>query len=305
MNRIDRLFGILLLLQRKSTIRAEDIAKRYDITVRTVYRDIASLHELGVPILSIPGEGYSIMEGFYLPPLIFTADEASALFLGGRLLALQADGHLPDSTSSALSKIRNILPAKVANHVNQLDNIIHFTIAPRKFNLDDKRLLLFQQAIVNRVVVRIQYHSLKEDALTQRDIEPLQLTYGNQTWYITAFCRLRQDIRQFRLNRIQTAQPLTENFMTKVMPASMQTMQIVKIKVPFSQARWIRERQHYGFISETYLDDEALVMTYEINNVNEIKAWIMSWGARVQIIAPKTLVSEIRDELNQLLALLT
>jgi len=304
MNRIDRLFGILLLLQRKSRIRAEDIAERYGITVRTVYRDISALHELGVPIVSMPGEGYRLMEGFYLPPLIFTADEASALFLGGRLLAHQADGHLPDTTTSALEKISAILPKRTANHVQQLSDIIHFSLPARKFNLDDKRLLLFQRAIVAQQVVHIAYHSLKDDTLTERDIEPLQLTYGNSAWYIHAYCRLRADIREFRLDRIEHLMSTMQTFTPRHVEQPPQDIIIVKIRMKPEQVRWVRERQHYGFIEADYTDTHV-TMTYQIHQFSEIKAWILGWGARVQIIEPTKLVNDIRDELKQLLKLLT
>jgi predicted DNA-binding transcriptional regulator YafY len=94
MNRIDRLFGILLILQNQPRVRAQDLAERFEVSKRTIYRDITALSEMGVPIVSLPGEGYELMEGFYLPSLIFTDDEAIALFLGARLLIQQAAGAL-------------------------------------------------------------------------------------------------------------------------------------------------------------------------------------------------------------------
>jgi predicted DNA-binding transcriptional regulator YafY len=93
-NRTDRLFAITVLLQSRTRLRAQDLALRFGVSKRTVYRDIAALSESGVPVVSLPGEGYELMEGFSLPPLAFTTGEASALFLGGRLLAEHATGRL-------------------------------------------------------------------------------------------------------------------------------------------------------------------------------------------------------------------
>ena len=304
MNRIDRLFGILLLLQRKSRIRAEDIATRYGITVRTVYRDIAALHELGIPIVSMTGEGYTLMEGFYLPPLVFTPDEASALFLGGQLLAHQADGHLPDSTTSALDKIIAILPKHTTQHIQQLSDIIHFGLPSKKFNLDDKRLIRLQHAIIEHQVLHIAYHSLKDDSTTERDIEPMQLTYANQNWYLTAYCRLRQSIREFRLDRIEQLYPTANTFISHTIEKPDQDTITVKIQMKVDQVRWVYERQHYGFICEEKIEDKV-IMTYHINEFNEIKAWILGWGASVQVIAPQALVDDIRGEIKLLLDLLT
>lgn len=304
MNRIDRLFGILLLLQRKSRVRAEDIATRYNITVRTVYRDIAALHELGVPIISLPGEGYELMEGYYLPPLVFTPDEAAAVFLGGQLLTHQADGHLPDSTASALDKIVNILPKHTIKHINQLSDIIHFGLPSKKFNLDDKRLAQLQGAIIDCQVIHLVYHSLKDDSSTVRDVEPLQLTYVNHNWYLTAYCRLRDDIRDFKLDRIEQLFSTTQTFTPRHVEKPAQDSITVKIKTKPEQVRWIYERQHYGFVSEEHTDN-SVIMIYDVHQFSEIKAWILGWGASVQIIAPQAYVDEIRDELKLLLTLLT
>ena len=126
MNRVDRLFAITLLLQNTDRVRAQDLADAFEISKRTVYRDIAALSEMGVPIISLPGEGYELMEGFYLPLLIFTAAEAGALFLGAQMLLQQAEGRLPAEAKSALAKITAILPKDTLQHVEHLTEIISF-----------------------------------------------------------------------------------------------------------------------------------------------------------------------------------
>src|SRR5687768_10855679 len=103
MNRIDRLFNIILLLQTRRLVRAQDIASEFGITERTVYRDIAALNEMGVPVVSQPGEGYSLMPGYFLPPLVFTPDEAGALLLGANLL--KASGNLTSEADRVVRKI--------------------------------------------------------------------------------------------------------------------------------------------------------------------------------------------------------
>ncbi len=92
MNRMDRLFGLVVLLQHRKRLRAEDLASEFGVSRRTIYRDIYALNAAGVPIVSLPGEGYELMEGYFLPPLVFSVAEASALVLGARLLRNQAAG---------------------------------------------------------------------------------------------------------------------------------------------------------------------------------------------------------------------
>jgi len=202
MNRIDRLFAILLRLQSKKQIRAQDLAKTFEVSRRTIYRDIAALSEMGVPIVSLPGEGYELMEGFYLPPLIFTPVEASALFLGAQMLAGQAAGHLPENAECALTKIATVLPQATRQQVERLNEIIHFILPQARFNLDDPRLVTLQQAILEHRVVHLRYHSYSRNETTERDVEPHQLTYSNGAWYVTGYDRLQEDIRAFRLDRM-------------------------------------------------------------------------------------------------------
>src|SRR5215204_1477536 len=149
MNRIDRLFAMLLVLQTRQLVRAEDLAHKFEISQRTVYRDLAALSEMGIPIVGLPGEGYALMEGYFLPPLVFTPQEAAALVLGARLLALHAEGRLPKDAEQAMTKIAHVLPTQSRELVERLSEIVHFFVDRRGFNLDDRRLVDLQQAITD------------------------------------------------------------------------------------------------------------------------------------------------------------
>jgi predicted DNA-binding transcriptional regulator YafY len=172
------------------------------VSKRTIYRDVAALNEMGVPIVSLPGEGYELMEGYYLPPLIFTPAEASALFLGAQLLIGQAAGQLPVVADHALSKLAAILPPATRAQVDQLAGLIQFILPAERFDLDDARLMTLQRAIVERRVVHLTYHSHSQNEVTERDIEPHNLAYSNGVWYVNGYCRLRQGPRGFRLDRV-------------------------------------------------------------------------------------------------------
>src|SRR5918997_3214167 len=110
MNRMDRLFGLVVLLQRRKRLRAEDLASEFGVSRRTIYRDIFALNAAGVPIVSLPGQGYELMQGYFLPPLVFTREEAAALLLGARLLGQQAVGRIATGADTALSKIAAAMP---------------------------------------------------------------------------------------------------------------------------------------------------------------------------------------------------
>jgi predicted DNA-binding transcriptional regulator YafY len=304
MNRIDRLFGILLLLQGKSLIRAQDLAEKFEVSRRTIYRDIDALGEMGVPVIALPGEGFSLTEGFYLPPLIFSALEASALFLGARLLSMQAAGKLPEAAEQALSKIANILPQETRSQVERLTDIIEFFTPEQRFNLDDPRLLLIQKAIIERYLISIRYHSYSQDEVTEREVEPQTLSYANGSWYINGYCRLRRDQRAFRLGRVEALKLLDKHFEPRPMKSQVREKVTVLIRFAKESSRWVHEHQHYGFQREERAGDKV-VMVYELDNASEIKYWLLGWGANAEVLEPLTLREEIRREAAKMLDLLT
>ncbi|HRQ37151.1 MAG TPA: HTH domain-containing protein [Chloroflexota bacterium] len=158
MNRIDRLFAILLLLQKKSRLRAQDLAAEFEVSKRTIYRDITALSEMGVPIVSLPGEGYELVEGFFLPPLLFTDKEATALFLGARLLLQQAASTQVGDAERALTKLAVALPEKTRQQVESLTKIIGFIVPQERFNSASVRHWSHQKQKNNHKKTRLVPH---------------------------------------------------------------------------------------------------------------------------------------------------
>jgi predicted DNA-binding transcriptional regulator YafY len=305
MNRIDRLFAILLTVQHKRRIRAQDLAQQFEVSKRTIYRDMSALNQMGIPIVAMPGEGFELVEGFYLPPLMFKEEEAIALSLGLRLLTQQAAGSLTDSADSALAKIKVALPEQVRARSEALTSIIGFITPDQKFDLDDPQLLVIQQAVQEKRVIHLRYHGYQKDEVTERDVEPHQLFYSDGIWYLEGYCRLRQDIRAFRLSRVEKLTALGETF-SKRRAGKTGEQKKIQIKIRFTPgvARWVRERQHYGFRSEESLPD-GVVMAYEVDAVSEIIAWILSWGDAAEVLSPVELRKSLRETAQKLADLLT
>ncbi|MCE7935183.1 MAG: YafY family transcriptional regulator, partial [Chlorobi bacterium CHB2] len=212
MDRLNRLVAITLRLQSRRIVRAEDLAEDFGISVRTVYRDLRALEEAGLPIYAEAGKGYSLLEGYHLPPVMFTQEEAAALFLGGEFTERLTDESLRGHARSALMKIRAVLPPERKEFIERVGSATAVYIpAPQPTFAPHAHLSLIQEAIAHRTVVEIAYQSgLRER--TTRAVEPLGLVYYASHWHLIAWCRLRLDVRDFRSDRIMAIRPLGESF---------------------------------------------------------------------------------------------
>ncbi|TKK67708.1 YafY family transcriptional regulator [Ilyomonas limi] len=200
MNRIDRLFGILLFLQSKKYVSAEKIADKFNISIRTVYRDIKALCEQGVPVNFEQHKGYCIMQGYFLSPVSFSSEEANALLLMERLVAGFADQSIQTHYSNALNKIKAILRHQQKEKLEWLESNIRMQL-PSCINNNYQYLSLLQQAITLQKIVHIEYENSNK-VVSSRRIEPIGLIFYAFSWHVIAWCHLREAYRDFKLSRI-------------------------------------------------------------------------------------------------------
>lgn len=213
MNRIDRLFGIMALLQSKKYVTAEQIAERFGISVRTVYRDVKALGEQGVPVSFEQHKGYFIVQGYFLPPVSFSSEEASALLLMEAMVYGFADKSIQKHYSSALTKVKNVLKASQKEKLEVLTKNIRLQI-PACFQLNSDYLATLQHAIAAKVMVELAYKNNKEE-VSARLIEPIGLVFYALNWHLIAWCHLRQEYRDFRISRILKIRSTEQPFVKK------------------------------------------------------------------------------------------
>lgn len=199
--RLTRLTAILTQLQSKRIVTARDIAEKHNVSIRTVYRDIRTLEESGIPIVTEEGKGYSIMEGYKLPPVMFTEQEANALITAEQLIAKNKDKSLADHYNSAIEKIKAVLKHTQKDKSELLLERIQIR-SNTESNKTSKSLIQLQTAITNYNIAEIEYHSL-QGKKSERSIEPFALLHTQDNWILIAYCRLRKDFRAFRLDCIQ------------------------------------------------------------------------------------------------------
>jgi predicted DNA-binding transcriptional regulator YafY len=211
MNRIDRLFGITTLLQAQKYVSADRIAEQFDISVRTVYRDIKALGEQGIPVSFEVGRGYFLVQGYFLPPVAFTAEEANALLLLETLGATLADQSIQAHVAAALQKVKAVLRGPDQDRLTQLASRIKLHV-PEYSEGNTAYLATIQSAIANRYLLEVDYRD-KSGGSTRRQVAPIGLVFYNFTWHFIGWCQLRQAYRDFRVSRLQhlvaTTRPFT------------------------------------------------------------------------------------------------
>ncbi|MFH6959191.1 helix-turn-helix transcriptional regulator [Flavobacterium aquidurense] len=209
--RLSRLTAILTMLQTKRLLTASELANKFSVSKRTIYRDIKALEQAGVPILTEDGKGYTLMEGYRIPPVMFTESEANALITAEQLILKNKDASFVKEYTEAINKIKSVLRNNTKDKVNLLSNRILF-----RNNKDNDRtsnfLSTLQVALTNFNLVKIKYNSIETDQTTERTIEPFAIYSTKENWLLIAFCRLRKDFRAFRLDRIQNLYVLNEKF---------------------------------------------------------------------------------------------
>ena len=212
MKRLSRLTAILIQLQTSRLVTAVRLSEKFNVSLRTIYRDIRTLEGAGVPVVTRDGKGYKLMDGYKLPPVMFTENEAHALVTAARLVQAGSDTSLDNEYASALTKVRVVLRHPANEKAALLSERIAVSPAlPAR--AASNSLLLIQHALTSFEALQITYHAQHSDEKTERIVEPFALYFSlPESWLLIAYCRLRKDFRMFRLDRILHIKPLGLNF---------------------------------------------------------------------------------------------
>lgn len=305
MNRIDRLTAILLKLQSKRLLTGQEIADHFEISLRTVYRDIRSLEEAGVPIGAEAGKGYFIMEGYHLPPIMFTKEEASAVLVAGKFVENQADKSVVSHFAEAMLKIRAVLKSAEKEYLETLEDSVTVLkpIIPKEDRFPDHFLTDIKNALVQKCTLNFDYYSNYNDSFTTREVEPLGLCYYSNHWHLIAYCRLRKAVRDFRTDRLMKLSLGTDSFdpsvhgdyrdhIAEVFNSG--ELREVSIIVTDQVARYISDQKYYyGFVSEKESSD-GVEMVFMVSEIAYFARWLLMFGQHVQVISPTELLEEMK-----------
>lgn len=308
MNRTDRLLALIVELQAKHWQRAEDLSETFEVSKRTIYRDMLALMESGVPVISSPGQGYALDEGYFLPPLSFTTDESIVMLLGTDFMQQTFDAEYQSAARSATSKIRAVLSQRLRDEVDDLKTRMRFvSVNPLESAAKPELLQQIRRAIIQHRSLRLDYHTRftsDQDVAgskTTRTVDPYALIHLDNTWYLAAYCHLRHDTRSFRLDRIDHLEVLTttfkrpENFRLGPQPLTDMDM-VVRVLFNPSVARWVQEDSFF-YVTNMENRPDGLLVTLRVRQESDLLQWLLGWGANVRVLEPAALQQRIAAEL--------
>lgn len=303
---------MVMHLQGRRIVKAEELAHRFEISVRTVYRDIAALGEAGVPIVGEAGVGYSLVRGYNLPPVMLTGDEATALVVGAQMVTEFGDSALAESMTSALDKLRAVLPRDRQEHVDRLARQTIISSRPGRVRTDPAAqpcLLAVQRGVAQRRVLRMTYRARSAGEDTRRDVEPLGVVFYDGAWYLVGWCRLRKDIRHFRIDRVQRLDVLPETFPTRPDFSLAEHLSTQAHSDETHPARiWLSDRaierargESWATLIEERRRDGGAEFTLFTFSLEWLARWLLGFGTDAEALEPPELRTKVTEQAQKVL----
>lgn len=306
--RFDRIVAILIQLQSKRVVKAQELADRFQVSLRTIYRDIRTLEASGVPIISEAGVGYSIMEGYRLPPVMFTREEVGSFVAAEKLMQKFVDKSLGNYYESAMMKLKSVLRGREKDWISALESQILVDPTNKLFNdsLPNALETLFE-SIAEKRQVFLKYQALNRETPSERFVEPVGIYHESGFWYVLAFCHLRSDYRQFRTDRMLAIKSTQNSFTREHITLDEYRSQYentpktkVVISVDKSVVRYINNsKMHHGFVSEK-IKGNQVEMTFMTSYVEHgFSRWYIVFSDYAKIIEPESLKHQVKEILEK------
>ena len=289
----NRLFRILYYILEKEKVTANELADKFEVSVRTIYRDIDSISSVGVPIFTTQGKGGGIKidNEYILNKSLFDTNEKEQI-----IAALQGLEKTNEAYKSELiTKLSALFKIKNSNWIE-----IDFTSWESNNTYQDLFNTL-KIAIINKNIISFSYNSSKAEKINRR-VKPIRLLFKEQDWYLYAFCLLRNDFRYFKLSRIKDLEVLAinyeDNFENIVLKREIKYENTVNIKLKFNKSVAFRVYDEFKAIVEDKKGN--LYVEMKIPNNYKLYNYIFSFGANVEILEPKEIRNQFKNMINKI-----
>lgn len=290
--KIDRLLGIVMILLQKERVTAPYLAEKFEVSRRTINRDIEDLCKAGIPIITLQGGngGITIADGYRIDKSVLTYDEMQKVVAGLKML---------DSISTGVNseKLLNKFFIKQDNLLSVRDSIIINLSSHYKNGLTQK-ISLIKDAILNNREITFRYYSDKGEAT--RRIEPYYLTFQWSSWYVFGYCTEKKDFRLFKLNRLQELMDTGEIFVPREIPEDRKDFDNyftdeIQVTILFDESVKYRLIDEYGMECFQVTEDGKLLFRMNFTNREYMISWILGFGEKAKVMYPKSVTQEIKQ----------
>lgn len=312
MNKTERLLAIVMELQRRKLLTADELAEVLGVSVRTIYRDMQVLSEVGIPIIGETGLGYSLMEGYFLPPISFTVEEAVSLLIGTEFIENRFDPTFHKSARSSRRKIEAILSRPIREETKRIQRGIRLIQKDEMVKMSRERVNLgiIREAMLVGKKLRFTYHKRVAETdgnrVTVRIVSPFGLAHDEQNgWLLVASCDLREDIRHFRVSRISDLTVTDDTFQTpdnfnlqSYRPKDTRSIRVCALFNPEITDKVDEANNYYMETAES--KEDGYHVTFRVHQPEELLSWILGWGADVIVTEPESFKNRVREEIEKM-----
>ncbi|WP_426481887.1 helix-turn-helix transcriptional regulator [Chryseobacterium sp. R2ACT005] len=308
LKKLDRVTAILTQLQSKPVVRAQDLAEKFDVSIRTIYRDVKTLENAGIPIVGEAGNGYSLMDGYKLPPIMFTKEEVLSFITAEKLMQKFSHQSLGSHYQAAMEKVRSVLRNSDKNLIQNIEKQIDvFSFHTDSGDSLKNVIPIILESIADKTQLNIRYQTV-DGRVDNRIIETVGMFFEFNFWYIMAFCTLRKDFRQFRIDRIleisKTLNPFLQeygqvnDYRKKSNGNKVRAKLLVDKKI---MSHLVNSKKYYG-LTEEVETEQGVELTFETEWISDgFPRWLVTFADYATVLEPESL----RTRLNELLVKMT
>jgi len=298
-----RLIELISVIRFHPDWGPKKLAEYFEISEKRIYDDLNELNAANIPIV-YNGKGYSFLSTASLPPVHFTVDEALAILMSSKMIQAQSDDCYSQGARSATAKMVNLLPDNIKRYFVDLAEKV--SVETKGHSEVNHALKFLNEAIVNRNTIATLYSSFSSAQRRKREIDPYGVVFRGNSWYLIGYCHLRDEVRTFRVNRMQNIRPSGRKFeypgdfsVVNYLEKSWGIFQgkEVEVQVKFSPrvAALIAEHLWQPDQKIEKRRDGSVIFTAVVKGTLEIRRWILGWGADAEVLKPEFLRKEIRE----------
>ncbi|KFF13420.1 YafY family transcriptional regulator [Chryseobacterium soli] len=307
LKKIDRVTAILTQLQSKPLVRAQDLAEKFEVSIRTIYRDVKTLENAGIPIIGEAGNGYSLMDGYKLPPVMFTKEEVLSFITAEKLMQKFLHQSLGNHYQTAMEKVRSVLKYSDKDLIQNIEKQIDvFNYHPRTEDHIRNIIPIILESIAEKKQLQVEYKTV-EEKISSRTIEVVGVFFEFNYWYVMAFCTLRNDFRQFRVDRIlgifKTQHPFLQEYGQindyRQNPSGNKT----KVRLLVDKkiiGHLVNSKKYYG-LTEEIETENGIELTFETDWIKEgFPRWLITFADYADVLEPESLKISLKELITRI-----